>query len=417
MTVSNNDREILRELGSQIAEIAALPAQQETIDLWRALNGLRPVRPMVMIDQICWHEMEVDGELTLRTEDPWCQGVERQFRQTLYKWRHMPGDMVVEPVVEVSRAVRNADFGMQIKEERAVLDPSNDVVGHLYLDQLQTEDDLAKIQEPHPELDEEATAQAEERARSVFDGVLEVKMQGPTPVFAAWDQLVSWHGVDAVLTDLIERPDFVHKLMGRYTDFSLSLLDQLEERGLLGHAQQLIHCTGAYADELPGPGFDPDKPRAKDLWTYGMAQMFSSVSPAMHKEFWLDYAVRWFDRFGLGYYGCCEPLHHKIDLIRAVPNVRKISISPFADIEAGAEAIGGDYVLSNKPRPSLLATTPWDPDAVRAELSETLAAGTRHGCPVELILKDISTVQYEPQRLWEWNDIARELVGAGPSAS
>jgi len=34
----------------------------------------------------------------------------------------------------------------------------------------------------------------------------------------------------------------------------------------------------------------------------------------------------------------------------------------------------------------------------------------RHGCPVELILKDISTVRYEPQRLWEWEDIARRVV-------
>ncbi len=65
--------------------------------------------------------------------------------------------------------------------------------------------------------------------------------------------------------------------------------------------------------------------------------------------------------FGLGYYGCCEPLHHKIDLIRALPDVRKISMSPFVDVETGAEAIAG-------------------------------------------------TTRYEPQRLWEWNDIACELV-------
>ena len=417
MTVSSSDLEVLRDLGSEIAEIAALPVQQETMAQWKALNGLRPVRPMVMIDQLPWHELDVNGELELRTRDPWCRSVEDALRRTLYKWHHMPGDMVVEPVIEVAKAVHNAGFGMGIKEERAVLDPANDVVGHLYIDQLQTEEDLAKILEPHPELDVEATAQAEERARSVFDGILEVKMQGMTPTFAAWDHLVMWHSVGAVLTDLVDRPEFIHQLMSRYTEVHLSLLDQLEDQGLLGWGQSLIHCTGAYADELPAAGFDVNKPRAKDLWTYGMAQIFASVSPAMHKEFWLDYAVPWFERFGLGYYGCCEPLHHKIDLIRAVPNVRKISISPFADLEAGAEAIGRDYVLSNKPRPSLLATNSWDPGAVRSELSATLAAGARHGCPVELILKDVSTVRYEPQRLWEWNDIARELVGAGPTGS
>jgi hypothetical protein len=32
-------------------------------------------------------------------------------------------------------------------------------------------------------------------------------------------------------------------------------------------------------------------------------------------------------------------------------------------------------------------------------------------CHVEFIMKDISTVRYEPQRLWEWARIATEEVG------
>ena len=34
------------------------------------------------------------------------------------------------------------------------------------------------------------------------------------------------------------------------------------------------------------------------------------------------------------------------------------------------------------------------------------------GCHVELIMKDISTVRYQPQRLWEWAAIAMEVVQA-----
>ena len=29
---------------------------------------------------------------------------------------------------------------------------------------------------------------------------------------------------------------------------------------------------------------------------------------------------------------------------------------------------------------------------------------------VEVIMKDISTVRYEPQRLWEWSQMATELT-------
>jgi len=35
---------------------------------------------------------------------------------------------------------------------------------------------------------------------------------------------------------------------------------------------------------------------------------------------------------------------------------------------------------------------------------------TDGACHVELIMKDISTVRYHPQRLWEWSRIAMEVA-------
>ena len=410
MSVSANDRSILRELGKQVAEIAALPVQQETIALWKALNGLKPRRPMVMIDQVCWHEMNVDDELTLHTQDESCQKFERDLRRTLYSWKHMRADMVVEPVVTVQKAIDGAGFGMSVKEERAVSDPSNDVVGHLYLDQLQTDDDLQKIHMPDARLDEAETARRETMAHEIFDGVLDVEMQGLSPTFNAWDWVVQWRNAEAVLMDLADRPDFMHRLFERVTQAALTLLDQAEERGLLAQRLSRIHCTGAYSDELPAPGFDPQKPRTKDLWTMGMAQIFSSVSPAMHKEFDLDYAVRFYARFGLVYYGCCEPLHTKLDLVKRIPHLRKISMSPWVDVEKGAEQIGRGFVFSRKPSPALLAEDSAQPQVVEADLRDVVERCAHHGCPLELILKDISTVRYQPQRLWEWEKVAMRLV-------
>ena len=224
--------------------------------------------------------------------------------------------------------------------------------------------------------------------------------------------IVQWRGANNVLPDLAMRPDFMHRMISRLMQAHSGLLDQLDEQGLLGWGQSGIHCTGAYTDELPAPGFDPQRVRPRDLWTYGRAQIFAAVSPSMHKEFWLDYAIPYYERFGLVYYGCCEPLHHKIDIIRRIPHVRKISISPWADVESAAEQIGRDFVLSRKPSPAFFVTGRWDPQAVEADLRDTLERGTRHGCPVELILKDISTVCYRPQHLWEWADIAMRMVGA-----
>lgn len=410
MATNNKDITILRELAKQVAEIASLPVQQETIRLWKALNGLRPERAMVMIDQIPWHEMNVDDELTLRTEDGFCRNFEWQLRQTLYLWKHMRADMVVEPYVVVHKAINNTGFGIGVIEDIAVTDPRNSVVGHRYIDQIKSEEDINKIQMPVVTHNEEATRRAEERAREIFDGILDVRVQGAFPGFAPWDLIVMWRSPQNMIIDLVDRPEFMHKIISRVTDAYLCMLDQLEQQGLLGYAQSIVHCTGAFTDELPAPGFDPQRPRAKDNWTFGMAQIFATVSPEMHMEFEINYASKWFERFGLGYYGCCEPLDGKIDIIRKLPNVRKISMSPWANVERGAEKIGRDFVFSRKPSPAFLAWDDWRPDEVEIDLRNTLEICNRYGCPVEFILKDISTVRYEPQRLWEWSEIAMRVV-------
>ncbi|MEW6754633.1 MAG: hypothetical protein AB1505_27165, partial [Candidatus Latescibacterota bacterium] len=95
--LTQQDVRTVRELAACVAEAAALPVQEEKRALWRRLNGLRPARPMVMIDQVCWNEMNVDDELTLRCADPECRGYEGYLRRTLFQWRHFPVDMVVEP--------------------------------------------------------------------------------------------------------------------------------------------------------------------------------------------------------------------------------------------------------------------------------------------------------------------------------
>ena len=62
-----------------------------------------------------------------------------------------------------------------------------------------------------------------------------------------------------------------------------------------------------------------------------------------------------FERFGLVYYGCCDPLDGKIKEVRKIPHLRKISISPWANKERGAEEISRNYVDSYKPNPAYIA--------------------------------------------------------------
>ena len=408
MTAS--DRIIIRDLASQTAEIAALPVNEERRQLWKKLNALEPERPMVMIDQVCWHEMDAE-ELTLRCEDAELREYERRLRRSLYKWNHFQVDMVMEPFVRVERAITNFGFGIDVTEQRAETDPDNDVVSHLYENQFETDEDLERIRMPVVTDDPAETNRRLEVAHELFDGILEVRPWGADPYLSLWDPIATWMGVESALFALIDRPDYVHRLVGRVTEGYLSMLDQLEEQGLLSGPQSLVHCTGAYTDELPAPGYDPEQPRTKDMWMFGLAQMFSSVSPDMFREFEVDYASRICERFGLVYYGCCDPLDAKMAEVRMIPNVRKVSMSPWTNQERGAQEIAGDYVFSRKPNPAFVATDSFDEDLVRTDLAETKAICDRNGCPTELILKDISTVAYHPERLDAWARIAMEVVG------
>jgi len=135
----------------------------------------------------------------------------------------------------------------------------------------------------------------------------------------------------------------------------------------------------------------------------------AAVSPEMHEEFALQHEKRWLKKFGLTYYGCCEPLHRKIHILKSIPNLRKISISPWADREEAAANIGNKYVLSLKPNPAILAAENWNPDAARQELEEDLEK--TKGCAVEVIMKDISTCRRQPHRLWEWEEMAMKVTG------
>ena len=382
MALPNNDTTILRELGQRVAEIAALPVQQETIRLWKALNGLRPARPMVLIDQIPWHEMDVDDELTLRSEDPFCQGLETRLRRTLYQWRHMPVDMVVEPWIEIPKKIDGAHFGIRAIERPGRPGPGKRCRRALL--HRPAADRGRPREDPHARdpSGRRGHRPCRDRAHEIFDGILDVRMQGVHPGFAPWDRIVEWHGVEAALIDLVDRPDFMHKIMARVTEANLSLLDQLEAQGLLGQPQSLIHCTGAYTDELPAPGFDPQRPRSQgpvdvghgaDLRRRSLRRCTRSSRSTTPR--------RWYERFGLVYYGCCEPLDRKMTRsCRKIPNVRKISMSPWVERSSGAPSeIGGDFVFSRKPSPAFLAGDRFHPDAVRADLTETRDACARHG--------------------------------------
>jgi hypothetical protein len=141
-----------------------------------------------------------------------------------------------------------------------------------------------------------------------------------------------------------------------------------------------------------------------------MAQMLTTVSPDMTEEFEFKLVKPLYDMFGLLYYGCCEKMEKKICLVRKyLPNVRKISVSPFADTVACIEALNGDYVCSLKSTPANI-TGDFNEPAVRKQMETALEACKKNGTPLEIILKDVSTLAYDVKKIDRWEKIAMGYV-------
>ena len=410
--LASKDKAVLRQLASELAEIAALPAHQEKAGLWQKLNDLDSQRPMVWINEICWHEMNVNDELTLQTEHPWAQDQERELRQTLYQWRHLPGDMIVNDFLACPLAVHSTDFGIIENVDVARTDDASDIVSRHFNIQIRDFDDLEKITMPVVTHNEQATQFRLQAMREVYEGILPVQTMGQTHIwFTPWDYLIRWWGIREAMMDLIERPELVHAAVDRMVDAWMVELDQFEAQNLLA-----LDCNNTrvgsggygYTAQLPGKDYDPDYVRPHNMWGCSNAQIFSDVSPKMHWEFAIEHDLRWLKRWGLTYYGCCEPLDKKVDVLRRITNLRKLSISPWCDSDRVVEQIGTDFVLSRKPSPAILAEDDWHPERARQDLRDFLEKARE--CHVEVIMKDISTVRYQPQRLWEWAAIAMELA-------
>jgi len=289
-------------------------------------------------------------------------------------------------------------------------DGDNHIVSHHYEDQLSTLKSLEAFRVPEIEVDGALTEERRALLDGIFGDLLPVYVQGigDAGFYEPWDNIATWRGVEPIYMDLVDDPDLLHATMRKYLDVRKELLKKQEELGLLEADLPLVHCTAGYVDELPGQV--DGKITRKNLWGRGAAQMFASVSPRMHEEFEIEYAKEFFEGFGLVYYGCCEPLHDKIDIVKKIPNLRKISITPWADVRKSAERMGKDYVLARKPNPAAVAVPHLDEEALRADILETLTVCRENGTPCEFVLKDISSAAYNPMNLTRWTQITMETI-------
>lgn len=410
--LTKHDKEILRELGKRKLEIANEPCMEEKKKLWYKHNSLKSERPMVILESGGVGKEFLD-ESSLKCEEKWARDIEFYLRSEILHYEKIGDDKVVDPFIRCNWKVDISDIGVKIDIERGV-DIQGKTLGFKWNPPLKNlKNDFEKLKYQKFTVDREETFAWKSFLEEVFEGILPVVIRGSFWWSMGFTQIAIYLvGLDNFMLFMYDDPEGIHKLMRFLKENKLFLAKGLEKEGVLTLNNENDYIgSGSYGftDELPQKDWKKeDIVRLKDLWALLESQETVGISPQMFEEFIAPYYREIAQYFGLIYYGCCEPTHSIWESIKKINNLRSVSISPWCNQSFMAEMLGKNYIFSRKPPPSLLSTGFFDENAIREDIRKTLNVAKK--CNIEFIMKDLHTVNNQPQRMSRWVQIVYEEI-------
>jgi len=388
-----------------VADLAARPIEEEKRRLWLDHNQLKRTRPLIFSSpENSWNE--IIPASYLECESTLGRHWEFLLRMQVFSGRRMRDDMVIEPFFSVPHVYTESDWGVH---ETFI---NSGVQGGAYTweSPLKDLENLSGLRFPMISIDwTESDAQLEQ-AESIFGDILTVRRKTSW----WWSLGMTWplarlRGLERILWDMVDNPNGLHRLMAFLRDGHLAKLEYLEQQGLLylNNRGEYVGSGGfGWTDELPQSPNGNGQVRSRDMWGFCESQETGTVSPAMFEEFVFQYQLPLLEKFGLNCYGCCEALDSRWHVVKKTPRLRRVSVSPWANLGKMAENLEANYIYSMKPNPAALAMPTFDEAAIRKSLREALEI-TR-GCVVEIIMKDNHTICHDPYRIIRWTEIAKE---------
>ena len=409
-----HDVEILRALARRKRELTGHPVNAERRESWLALHGLKPVRPMILAEWGGVRDPLKPCNPELQCVEEWARNLESGLRTEQWVFDTLQDDHVIEPWIGSSWFVECSDYGVKADVHEG------DNAGHLGARRWDPplrnlREDFAKLQPRTFSVDRERTEAWKRHLEQVFDGILPVcRRGGYWWTLGMTIEVIFLIGLEPLMLYMYDDPEGLHRLMAFMRDEYLRYIDWLEREGLL-NLNQANDYTGSgtlgYVPDLPAADWKPGMPaRARDQWVLLESQETVGVGPELFEEFIFQYQQPIAERFGLLYYGCCEPINTRWEVVRRFSNLRAVSVAPLCDQRFMAKAMGNRYVFSRKPNPTLISTGRFDEGLIRQDLQTTIKICRAHGCPLEVIMKDVHTLNNEPDRLARWVALARDCL-------
>jgi hypothetical protein len=403
------EREYLRELAKKLLDYARLPVMAERKRLWYLHNRLAGERPMVVMEE---DTFIADILPRSRCEHPLAARVERQLLQPIAAYETFDDDKAPPDFFPVYYPIGTEFLGQKQKRLRASEGPGF----HIEPAFETLEEGLPLLHPSEYRCDTAALETYEKTAEDMVGDILPVLRKN---AFNHWfltptQLVVNLMGMENMYCAMMtEREDF-RRLMRLVTDDLKRCLRWQEDQGLLilnNGNDYMGSGSFCFSDELPGADFSGTV-RSRDLWGHINSQESIGISPEQFAEFVYPYYEELAGEYGLVYYGCCEPVHAYWDTsLCRLPNLRKISISPWCDEGIMAERLsGGRVIYSRKPSPNFIGIkAEFDEEAFTAYIQKT-AAALQGRCRAEFIFRDIYTLRGNPAKTRRAVEITRRIA-------
>ena len=423
--ISLKDRTVIRVLAAKWMEFAAWPVMSERKRLWKAVHDLQPIRPVILFETAWIDGFVADRELLC--EDPFLRTVEKNMRITLRQAEELGDDLVIEPYYRLGWKMLFSDYGVPVEIRAAIC--SEPSIAYSFSFPIATPEDVQKLKPRTIAVDREKSHRLQDTLAEVMGDILPVRLGNFDPFAYEFDvgefgdlgfngnfffgltwQVYRFIGNQGLLYWVYDAPEAIHALMSYLLADRLAMFEFFEREGLLAlntDSQMAGPRSYGYVSDLPEPE-TPGPVTLKNLWGWAESQEAANISPSMYQEFVLPYLAKLSERFGLVYYGCCERVDDRLEMILdAIPNLRSVSVSGWSNFAKTAELLGQKYVYSRKPTPAHISGVNPHWDLLEKDMRDTYAVA--RDCNLEILFRDVYTTHGDRSRLRRWVDMTKSI--------